>query len=122
MHHAQVRQALLAGKDVFVEKPLALRYDEDRELVELARAHGAILMVGHVLEYLSAVVLLKDTVARGELGRVWHAYSNRLNLGKVRREEKVNMFDLDAKAAGYTLAPGPTTLMCATAAPLEATA
>jgi UDP-2-acetamido-3-amino-2,3-dideoxy-glucuronate N-acetyltransferase len=89
MHHAQVRQALLAGKDVFVEKPLALRYDEGRELVELARARGAVLMVGHVLEYHPAVVLLKDTVARGELGRVWYAYSNRLNLGKVRREENI---------------------------------
>jgi UDP-2-acetamido-3-amino-2,3-dideoxy-glucuronate N-acetyltransferase len=46
-------------------------------------------MVGHVLEYHPAVVLLKDTVARGELGRVWYVYSNRLNLGKVRREENI---------------------------------
>jgi predicted dehydrogenase len=89
MHYLQVKQALNAGKDVFVEKPLALRHAEGRELVELAAATGAILMVGHILEYHPAVALLKEIVDRGELGRVLYLYSNRLNLGKVRQEENI---------------------------------
>ena len=89
LHCLQAKEAILSGKDVFVEKPLALRYHEGQELVELAEVHGVILMVGHILEYHPAVTLLKDIVRRGELGRVWYIYSNRLNLGKVRQEENI---------------------------------
>ena len=88
-HYEHTKAALLRGKSVFVEKPLALRYHEGRELVELAEARGAVLMVGHIMEYHPAVVLLKGIVRRGELGRVWYIYSNRLNLGKVRQEENI---------------------------------
>jgi len=88
-HYAQVKEAILHGKDVFVEKPLALHYDEGQELVELAEKHGVILMVGHILEYHPALVLLKDIVGRGELGQIRYIYSNRLNLGKVRQEENI---------------------------------
>jgi UDP-2-acetamido-3-amino-2,3-dideoxy-glucuronate N-acetyltransferase len=88
-HYAHAKEAILRGKDVFVEKPLALRYGEGRELADLAGARDAILMVGHILEYHPAVVLLKDIIQRGELGRLWYAYSNRLNLGKVRQEENI---------------------------------
>ena len=89
MHYTHVKQALLAGKDVFVEKPLALKYKEGLELVELAESNKAILMVGHILEYHPAVTLLKDIIKQGELGRLWYIYSNRLNLGKVRQEENI---------------------------------
>ncbi len=89
MHYAQVKQAILHGKDVFVEKPLALHYKEGQELVELAQSRGSILMVGHILEYHPAVTLLKDLVQRQELGKLLYIYSNRLNLGKVRQEENI---------------------------------
>ncbi|MCT7976497.1 Gfo/Idh/MocA family protein [Laspinema olomoucense] len=89
LHYTQVKQALLQGKDVFVEKPLALHYREGRELVGLAREKKAILMVGHILEYHPAVTLLKEIIQRGELGKVLYMYSNRLNLGKVRAEENI---------------------------------
>ncbi len=88
-HAAMVRQALEAGKDVFVEKPLALTPGEGRELVALARERGRILMVGHLLHYHGAVRKLKELVANGDLGRVRYVYSNRLNLGKIRREENI---------------------------------
>ncbi len=55
LHYSMTKEALLAGKDVFVEKPLALRVEEGRELVELAEEKGRILMAGHVLEYHPAV-------------------------------------------------------------------
>jgi predicted dehydrogenase len=89
MHYKHVKAAILHGKDVFVEKPLALRYYEGEELVELANEFKAILMVGHILDHHPAVVLLRDFVRRGELGKIRYIYSNRLNLGKVRQEENI---------------------------------
>lgn len=62
LHHTHAKEAILSGKDVFVEKPLALQYHEGQQLVELAEAHPVILMVGHILEYHPAVTLLKDIV------------------------------------------------------------
>ncbi|MCB1739797.1 MAG: Gfo/Idh/MocA family oxidoreductase, partial [Gammaproteobacteria bacterium] len=88
-HGRLVRAALEAGKDVLVEKPLCLDEQEGRALVELARARGRVLMVGHLLWYHPAVLELKRLIAAGELGRVRYIYSNRLNLGKLRREENV---------------------------------
>ena len=88
-HGVMVREALLAGKDVFVEKPLCLSVDQGKALVELARERGRILMVGHLLWYHPAVLKLKDLIERGELGRIQYIYSNRLSLGKIRREENI---------------------------------
>jgi predicted dehydrogenase len=88
-HFPLARRALKAGKDVFVEKPLALTYDEGRQLVDLARSRGRILMVGHVLEYHPGILKLRELVASGELGKVRYIYSNRLSLGKIRREENI---------------------------------
>ena len=84
-HHELARKALLAGKDVFVEKPLALRVPEAEELVELARTKKRILMVGHILEYHPAIRKLKDLVEAGRLGEIHYVYSNRLNLGRCAR-------------------------------------
>ncbi len=89
LHYPQAKKAILSGKDVFVEKPLALRYDDGQDLVDLAEVHNAILMVGHILEYHPAVTMLKDVMQRGELGRAWYIYSHRLNLGRVRQEENI---------------------------------
>jgi UDP-2-acetamido-3-amino-2,3-dideoxy-glucuronate N-acetyltransferase len=89
LHYDLARRALRAGKDVFVEKPLALRVPEAEELVELARDRKRILMVGHILEYHPAIRKLKDLVDAGELGDIHYVYSNRLNLGKVRQEENI---------------------------------
>lgn len=89
MHFDHASQALAAGKDIFVEKPLALTYAQGAHLVERASATGSVLMVGHVLEYHPAIEALKAIVEDGELGEIWYAYSNRLNLGKVRHEENI---------------------------------
>jgi UDP-2-acetamido-3-amino-2,3-dideoxy-glucuronate N-acetyltransferase len=88
-HGRLVRQALLAGKDVFVEKPLSLSVREGEELVELASGRSRILMVGHLLWYHPAILKLRDLIEAGELGRIQYIYSNRLNLGKIRREENI---------------------------------
>ncbi len=88
-HYDHARVALERDKDVFVEKPLAVRFGEGKQLVELAAERGRMLMVGHILEYHPAVTHLRSIVERGELGDLWYIYSNRLNLGKVRREENI---------------------------------
>jgi UDP-2-acetamido-3-amino-2,3-dideoxy-glucuronate N-acetyltransferase len=88
-HYDLVKSSLEAGKDVFVEKPLATRLDHGAELIETAAMLDRILMVGHILEYHPAVRLLKSLIDRGELGEIRYVYSNRLNLGKVRKEENI---------------------------------
>jgi predicted dehydrogenase len=89
MHYNMVKEALLAGKHVYVEKPLSLHEEEGIELHELAQKSQKILMVGHLLQYHPAVVKLKQLVSDGELGKIEYIYSNRLNLGKIRREENI---------------------------------
>ena len=86
-HFELARKALDGGKNVFVEKPLALTYAEGLELVSLAERRRLILMVGHVLEYHPAIRRLQELLAAGDLGKIHYLYSNRLSLGRVRREE-----------------------------------
>ena len=88
-HYRLARKALLAGKDVYVEKPLSLLVAEGRELVDIAEKEGRILMVGHLLQYHPAVERLKELISDGELGELCYIYSNRLNIGKLRAEENV---------------------------------
>ncbi|MFQ5659751.1 MAG: Gfo/Idh/MocA family oxidoreductase [Gammaproteobacteria bacterium] len=88
-HYGFVKEALLAGKHVFVEKPLALRVEQGEELCQIAEKSGLILMVGHLLQYHPGFIRLKEIVKNGELGRLQYIYSQRLNLGKVRREENI---------------------------------
>jgi len=88
-HYELALAAMNAGKDVFVEKPLALTYEQGAKLVRTADELGRILMVGHVLEYHPAIIRLHELINEGELGKVRYISSNRLNLGKVRREENI---------------------------------
>ncbi|MEW6358369.1 MAG: Gfo/Idh/MocA family oxidoreductase [Planctomycetota bacterium] len=88
-HYQMAKEALEAGKDVYVEKPLALRVEEGQELTALAKRRNRILMVGHILRYHPAVVKLGELVDNGDLGRIRYLYSNRLNLGKIRTEENI---------------------------------
>ena len=89
MHCDMAKQALLAGKDVFVEKPLSLTAQDGEMLVRLARENNRILMVGHILHYHPAVIKLKEMINSGQLGQVRYLYSNRLNIGKIRTEENI---------------------------------
>ncbi len=88
-HFAVAREALLAGKHVYVEKPLALDPKEAEELIALTKEQGRTLMVGHLLQHHPVFVELKRLAQTGELGRINYMYSHRLNLGKIRREENI---------------------------------
>ncbi len=89
MHYQMTREALQAGKDVLVEKPLALTLEEGQQLATLAASLNRVLMVGHILEYHPAVQKLSELIKAGELGQIQYIYSNRLNMGKLRTEENV---------------------------------
>lgn len=86
-HFELAKKALLAGKHVLVEKPIALDLAEAVELVKLAEETDRTLMVDHLLEYHPAVEEMKRRIDAGELGEVYYLYSQRLNLGVVRTEE-----------------------------------
>lgn len=88
-HYALARQALEAGKDVFVEKPLALQVEKAEALTRLAESRKRILMVGHLLHYHPAIRRLKELVRGGALGKIEYIYSSRLNFGKLRTEENI---------------------------------
>ncbi|HZL65048.1 MAG TPA: Gfo/Idh/MocA family oxidoreductase [Thermoleophilia bacterium] len=86
-HYALGKKALEAGKHTFIEKPIALKAADAADLLTTAEAKGLKLMVGHLLEYHPAVAKMKELIDSGELGKVYYAYANRLNLGKVRTDE-----------------------------------
>lgn len=89
-HHARMAlQALAARKHVFVEKPLALTVPEAQSVVDAAQRAGLTVFVGHLLLYHPAVRRLRQAVAQGMVGHVWHIRSRRLSLGKLRAHESV---------------------------------
>lgn len=88
-HYEIARAALRAGKDVMVEKPLAVDVKHGEELVRLAAVSGRILMVGHILRYHPAILKLQQLILDGALGKINYLYSNRLNIGKIRIEENI---------------------------------
>lgn len=88
-HFSIATSAILAGKDVYIEKPMTIDLDEASQLVELAELEDRILMVGHLLEYHPAICKIEKLVQQGVLGEIKYIVSNRLNLGKLRTEENV---------------------------------
>lgn len=108
-HYELVKRSLMAGKDVYVEKPLCLRVSEAEELVALADKLHSVLMVGHILQYHPAILELKKLIATGELGNLKYIFSSRLNLGKLRPEEDI-LFSFaphDISAILYLLGESP---------------
>jgi predicted dehydrogenase len=86
-HHSLTREILMAGKDVLVEKPMALNLKDAEEMIEVAERERRILMVGHLLIYHPVVDRLRKMIASGELGKVHYIYTQRVNLGTIRQDE-----------------------------------
>lgn len=88
-HYPIGKKLLSKGLNVLLEKPMTLSTEHAQELVEIAKESNARLMVGHVLLFHPAIKKIKEIVDSGKLGKLYYAYSNRLNFGKVRTEEDV---------------------------------
>lgn len=86
-HYPVAKTCLEKGKHVLVEKPISLRSAEAAELVDIGRERDRVLLVGHLLRYHSGVIKLKEYIDDKTLGDVLYAYTTRVNLGKVRKEE-----------------------------------
>ena len=88
-HYSLVKLALQHDKHVFVEKPLTLDSDHATELIEISQQRNLTLMVGHLMEYHPAIEKLKELIQSGNLGDIYYIYSQRVNLGKIRKDENV---------------------------------
>ena len=86
-HAPLAKKALMADKDVLVEKPMALNPEDAAEMLDLARKRKRILLVGHLLIYHPVVDRLKEMIASGELGKIHYIYTQRVNLGIIRQDE-----------------------------------
>ncbi|MCH9032672.1 MAG: Gfo/Idh/MocA family oxidoreductase [candidate division Zixibacteria bacterium] len=86
-HYELASKAMKNGKDVLVEKPLALSVSDGEKLLKESEELDRILMVGHIMVYHPATLYLKDLIKSGELGDIRYIYSSRVNLGKVRSIE-----------------------------------
>lgn len=86
LHAEHAIAALRAGKQVFVEKPLALSVADCDRVIAEAEASGAVLMVGHTFLYSEPVRYLRQLIQEGELGHVLYVYGQRLNLGIIRQD------------------------------------
>lgn len=86
LHFEQTKQALLSGKHVLVEKPMATKLTQAHELADIAAANGLILMSGHTFLYNDAVRFIKKEIDSGNLGQIRYLYSQRLNLGRIRSD------------------------------------
>jgi predicted dehydrogenase len=111
-HYSLARQAIQAGKHVWIEKPLALQLDQGRELVRLARVKGVVLFVDHTFLYDSAIRNIRQRIARGELGHVYHIFLQRLNLGRIKRDSNVwwNSAPHDISIILYLLSAHPMSI------------
>jgi predicted dehydrogenase len=110
LHYQHCKVILEAGKDVFVEKPFVLEIAHAEELIRIAAARQRILMVGHLLEYHPVVTRLKQLIESGELGTLLYVYSQRVNLGTVRKDENAlwNFAPHDISVIMFLLGMAPT--------------
>lgn len=108
-HFAIASKVISAGKHCFVEKPLTLKSADAEALVRMADERGVTLMVGHLMEYHSAINWIKDYIASGDMGDVLYVYMQRLNLGKVRTEENAfwSLAPHDVSIVLYLLGESP---------------
>ena len=88
-HDELVGAALDAGKDVFVEKPMALTRASAEKFLALAKKKSAVLMVGHLLRYHPAFMKLLEQVQSGAIGKVRHIAAHRIHYWPMHPEEDV---------------------------------
>jgi len=108
-HFSLAKLTLENDKDVLVEKPLSLDSNSAETLIKKAEERKRILMVGHLLIYHPAVRKIKELIKSGEFGEIYYLYSQRINLGSIRRTES-SLWSLgphDVSVALYLLEEEP---------------
>jgi predicted dehydrogenase len=92
-HYSIAKKALLAGKNVLIEKPMTASVKEAEELIEISIQKGLVLMVDHTFLYTGAVQKMKSLVDLGEIGKIKYLDSTRINLGLFQSDVNV-LWDL----------------------------
>lgn len=113
-HFKMAKEALLAGKNVYVEKPMAQNLAEAEELNQIATKAKLVLMVGHLLMYHPAVNKLKNIIEAGELGEIQFINSDRRNFNRNQRRDSNVMWDLaphDFSMMAYLLSTEPEEIL-----------
>ncbi len=108
-HYKVARDALLYGKNILVEKPIAMDIGEAKKLIKLASEKKKILMVGHTFKFNPSVVKMRELIKSGALGKIYYIYSRRTNLGPLRRDANA-IWDLaphDISIVNYILGKDP---------------
>jgi predicted dehydrogenase len=111
-HYPIAREALEAGKHVFIEKPLAQSVDEGKKLLALARQKQRVIMVGHTFVFTAAVNKIKDLIWKGDIGEVYYISTSRVNLGIFQDDINV-VWDLaphDISILNYILNARPVSV------------
>ncbi len=111
--HAELAMTVLnGGRHVLVEKPFATTSEEAEQIIEAADRNGLVAMPGHTFLYSPAVRVLRELVESGELGNIQHVYSQRLNLGRIRRDCNVlwNLAPHDVSMISYLVSTWPVTV------------
>lgn len=85
-HYQLVRESLLAGKHVFVEKPLSVKQEEVEELTDLAKRNNLVLFVDHVLLYSPSVKKIREIIEKDTIGKIYSIRINRLNLSSPEKD------------------------------------
>lgn len=114
-HFSMAKEALLAGKHIFIEKPMASSVRECEDLIRLAHEHHRVLMIGHTFLYSSVVRRIKEIVSSGDIGDIHYICSRRLNLGLFQQDINVT-WDLaphDISIILYILGETPVAVNCA---------
>lgn len=88
-HFSLAMKAMENGKHVLIEKPMASSTKECIKLIQYAKQHKKVLMVGHTFEYTAAVNKAREIIQSGELGDILYISSTRVNLGLFQKDINV---------------------------------
>src|SRR3970282_2196110 len=88
-HYTIAKQALEAGKHIWVEKPFTSTSKQAEELIEIAERKSLKIFVDHTFIYNGAVIKIKELIDRNELGNIIYFDSERINLGLFQRDVNV---------------------------------
>ena len=95
-HYETAKKAILAGKNVYCEKPLAVNYAQARELADLAREKGVLCQMVFNNRFIGPVMKAKELILEGRLGRILsfsirYLHSSALDTEKKAVYSKKNM-------------------------------
>jgi predicted dehydrogenase len=113
-HHGLAMACLEAGKNAFIEKPLAATSEQCRGMIEAAAKRSLTLMVGHTFVYTTTVRKIKEIVDSGDIGELMYISCRRLNLGLFQKDINA-AWDLaphDISIILYIMGMQPTSVNC----------